>query len=81
MAEPRRQRTETPDLILTSTTTLRSNPDKGEEPSLNDRQLCGAAALERYSFGRYFSPLHPNRPRDLDALEADNDVVLYDPGK
>jgi arylsulfatase len=32
----------------------------------------------RYSFGRYFSPLEPNRPRDLDELLGDNDVVLYD---
>jgi arylsulfatase len=32
----------------------------------------------RYSFGRYFSPLRPNRPPDVDALFADNDVVLYD---
>ena len=33
---------------------------------------------ERYSFGRYFSPLRPNRPQDLTQLYADNDVVLYD---
>ncbi|MFE5973129.1 sulfatase-like hydrolase/transferase [Streptomyces sp. NPDC056460] len=32
----------------------------------------------RYTFGRYFSPLNPNRPADLEALFADNDVVLYD---
>lgn len=32
----------------------------------------------RYTFGRYFSPLNPNRPTDLEALFADNDVVLYD---
>jgi arylsulfatase len=32
----------------------------------------------RYSFGRYFSPLEPNRPTDLDSLLAQNDVVLYD---
>lgn len=32
----------------------------------------------RYSFGRYFSPLEPNRPRDVDQLLAANDVVLYD---
>lgn len=32
----------------------------------------------RYTFGRYFSPLEPNRPRDVDRLLADNDVVLYD---
>ena len=33
---------------------------------------------ERYSFGRYFSPLAPNRPANVEALYADNDVVLYD---
>jgi len=32
----------------------------------------------RYSFGRYFAPLSPNRPKDVDALFDDNDVVLYD---
>lgn len=33
---------------------------------------------QRYSFGRYFSPLQPNRPRTVEELFADNDVVLYD---
>ena len=33
---------------------------------------------ERFSFGRYFSPLEPNRPRDVEELTRDNDVVLYD---
>jgi len=33
---------------------------------------------ERYTFGRYFSPLAPNRPRTVQDLMADNDVVLYD---
>ena len=33
---------------------------------------------ERFTFGRYFSPLEPNRPSDLDQLFDDNDVVLYD---
>jgi arylsulfatase len=32
----------------------------------------------RYTFGRYFSPIEPNRPNDVDALFASNDVVLYD---
>ncbi|HET6876875.1 MAG TPA: sulfatase-like hydrolase/transferase [Jatrophihabitans sp.] len=32
----------------------------------------------RYTFGRYFSPLAPNRPRTIERLLADNDVVLYD---
>ncbi|MFD5619199.1 hypothetical protein [Streptomyces yangpuensis] len=30
------------------------------------------------TFGRYFAPLRPNRPTTIDALRADNDVVLYD---
>jgi arylsulfatase len=33
---------------------------------------------DRYTFGRYFSPLDPNRPGDVDSLLARNDVVLYD---
>ena len=33
---------------------------------------------ERYTFGRYFSPLEPNRPRTTADLLRDNDVVLYD---
>lgn len=32
----------------------------------------------RFTFGRYFSPLAPNRPRSVDELLRDNDVVLYD---
>ncbi|MFE5966286.1 sulfatase-like hydrolase/transferase [Streptomyces sp. NPDC056463] len=32
----------------------------------------------RYTFGRYFSPLNPNRPTSPEALYAQNDVVLYD---
>ncbi|MBP0452287.1 sulfatase-like hydrolase/transferase [Kitasatospora sp. RG8] len=32
----------------------------------------------RYTFGRYFSPLNPNRPTSPEALYALNDVVLYD---
>jgi arylsulfatase len=33
---------------------------------------------ERYTFGRYFSPLEPNRPTGVETLMRDNDVVLYD---
>jgi arylsulfatase len=33
---------------------------------------------ERYSFGRYFSSLEPNRPTDVESLVGCNDVVLYD---
>jgi arylsulfatase A-like enzyme len=32
----------------------------------------------RFTFGRYFSPLEPNRPRTVEDLFARNDVVLYD---
>jgi arylsulfatase len=47
-------------------------------PDLTKRGFLRGYTDERYSFGRYFSPLAPNRPRSLDALFADNDVVLYD---
>jgi arylsulfatase len=33
---------------------------------------------ERYTFGRYCSPLQPSRPESIDALFRSNDVVLYD---
>jgi len=33
---------------------------------------------ERYSFGRYYAPLAPNRPSTCDELFEANDVVLYD---
>ncbi|MCX4808626.1 sulfatase-like hydrolase/transferase [Streptomyces sp. NPDC058682] len=47
-------------------------------PDWNKRGFLRAYSDERYTFGRYFSPLNPNRPTDTDALLADNDVVLYD---
>jgi arylsulfatase len=47
-------------------------------PDVTKRGFLRGYTDERYSFGRYFSPVAPNRPRDLDALFADNDVVLYD---
>ena len=47
-------------------------------PDLTKRGFLRGYTDERYSFGRYFSPLEPNRPRDVDQLLADNDVVLYD---
>jgi arylsulfatase A-like enzyme len=47
-------------------------------PDVSKRGFLRGYTDERYSFGRYFSPLAPNRPRDLDALFRDNDVVLYD---
>lgn len=47
-------------------------------PDVTKRGFLRGFTDERYSFGRYFSPLEPNRPADLDRLYADNDVVLYD---
>lgn len=47
-------------------------------PNLHKRGFLRGFTDERYTFGRYFSPLEPNRPADLDALYAANDVVLYD---
>lgn len=47
-------------------------------PDLHKRGFLRGYTDERYSFGRYFSPLEPNRPTDVDGLFADNDVVLYD---
>jgi arylsulfatase len=47
-------------------------------PDWSHRGFLRGYTDERYSFGRYFSPLEPNRPADIDALYADNDVVLYD---
>jgi arylsulfatase len=47
-------------------------------PDWNKRGFLRGYTDERYSFGRYFSPLEPNRPTDLDSLLAHNDVVLYD---
>jgi len=47
-------------------------------PDWTKRGFLRGYTDERYSFGRYFSPLEPNRPKDVDALYAANDVVLYD---
>jgi arylsulfatase len=47
-------------------------------PDWTKRGFLRGYTDERYTFGRYFSPLEPNRPRSLDQLYADNDVVLYD---
>lgn len=47
-------------------------------PDWNKRGFLRGFTDARYSFGRYFSPLEPNRPTDLDSLFAANDVVLYD---
>jgi arylsulfatase len=47
-------------------------------PDWRKRGFLRGYTDERFTFGRYFSPIAPNRPRDVDALFADNDVVLYD---
>jgi arylsulfatase len=47
-------------------------------PDFRKRGFLRGYTDERYSFGRYFSPLEPNRPADVESLIADNDVVLYD---
>jgi arylsulfatase A-like enzyme len=47
-------------------------------PDFNKRGFLRGYTDDRYSFGRYFSPLDPNRPTDTDSLRARNDVVLYD---
>lgn len=47
-------------------------------PDWHKRGFLRGYTDSRYSFGRYFSPLAPNRPRTVDELLAANDVVLYD---
>jgi arylsulfatase len=47
-------------------------------PDFHKRGFLRGYSDERYSFGRYFAPLDPNRPTDVDSLLAHNDVVLYD---
>jgi arylsulfatase len=47
-------------------------------PDWTKRGFLRGYSDARYTFGRYFSPLRPNRPADTEALLADNDVVLYD---
>jgi arylsulfatase A-like enzyme len=47
-------------------------------PDWTKRGFLRGYTDERFSFGRYFSPLEPNRPSDVDALFENNDVVLYD---
>jgi arylsulfatase len=47
-------------------------------PDFDKRGFLRGYTDERYSFGRYFAPLDPNRPTDLESLLAHNDVVLYD---
>ena len=47
-------------------------------PDFHKRGFLRGYTDERYSFGRYFAPLDPNRPTDIESLVAHNDVVLYD---
>jgi arylsulfatase len=47
-------------------------------PDWTKRGFLRGYTDERYTFGRYFSPLSPNRPASAEALLAENDVVLYD---
>jgi arylsulfatase len=47
-------------------------------PDWRKRGFLRGYTDDRYTFARYFSPLEPNRPKDLDGLFSANDVVLYD---
>jgi arylsulfatase len=47
-------------------------------PDWDKRGFLRGYTDARYSFGRYFSPLEPNRPTDIASLRSKNDVVLYD---
>ena len=47
-------------------------------PDFHKRGFLRGWTDDRYTFGRYFSPLDPNRPADNASLFARNDVVLYD---
>jgi arylsulfatase len=47
-------------------------------PDWRKRGFLRGYTDHRYTFGRYFSPLRPNRPSSTDELLQDNDVVLYD---
>ncbi|MEZ5139324.1 MAG: sulfatase-like hydrolase/transferase [Acidimicrobiales bacterium] len=47
-------------------------------PDWSKRGFLRGYTDERYSFGRYFAALEPNRPGTVDELYERNDVVLYD---
>jgi arylsulfatase len=47
-------------------------------PDFRKRGFLRGYTDERFSFGRYFSPLEPNRPADPASLVELNDIVLYD---
>ena len=62
-----------------------ADPDVGDRiaagdlrPDWRKRGFLRAYSDQRFTFARYFSPLEPNRPKDLDALFAHNDVLLFD---
>jgi arylsulfatase A-like enzyme len=48
------------------------------KPDWTRRSFLRGICDERYSLGRYFSPLGYNRPTNLDELFEHNDVELYD---
>ena len=52
--------------------------DGSLRPDWDKRGFLRGWTDHRYTLGRYFSPLAPNRPRTVERLLADNDVVLYD---
>ncbi len=47
-------------------------------PDWSKRGFLRGYSDQRYSFGRYFAALEPNRPTTVDELYDRNDVVLYD---
>jgi arylsulfatase len=47
-------------------------------PDFDKRGFLRGYTDERFSLGRYFSPLEPNRPADRVSLVELNDIVLYD---
>ena len=47
-------------------------------PDWHKRGFLRAYSDRRFTFARYFSPLEPNRPRNLGDLFSHNDVVLFD---
>jgi arylsulfatase len=52
--------------------------DGSLRPDWSKRGFLRGYTDDRYTFGRYFSPLEPNRPRNVEDLYDRNDVVLYD---
>ncbi|MCC6197915.1 MAG: sulfatase-like hydrolase/transferase [Burkholderiales bacterium] len=50
----------------------------GFRPDLKKRGSVRATCDGRYKFARYFSPLERHRPTTLGALDARNDLELYD---